>query len=272
MVDPSEELANDHADDTQSCCLALQISQLFEHGLQSGTIGEIESLSGKLIDSLAQGSASQSSIASASAVLQSADEMEMAELHDPTLVPAEPDNSRNLVGDRSPDATAYVNGDGGDRLRPAPQVLSSGQKQRIEKDGTILVARSNRHQIQDPILSSKAEVKSVQHQNQRPCCQVQPARSLHPSSQRSAKTPTQPLVSKAITWSDSFQCAPVQQHRFQNSSVHPPRLAASLLASNSPRSFAPTALTAARTTTINFRSATQRFRVRRMHARELATV
>src|SRR5262245_3081460 len=171
MVDPSEELANDHADDTQSCCLALQISQLFEHGLQSGTIGEIESLSGKLIDSLAQGSASQSSIASASAVLQSADEMEMAELNDQNLVPAEPDNSRNLVGDRSPDATAYVNGDGGDRLRPAPQVLSSGQKQRIEKDGTILVARSNRHQIQDPILSSKAEVKSVQHQNQRPCCQ-----------------------------------------------------------------------------------------------------
>src|SRR5262245_61450709 len=188
MVDPSEELANDHADDTQSCCLALQISQLFEHGLQSGTIGEIESLSGKLIDSLAQGSASQSSIASASAVLQSADEMEMAELNDPTLVPAEPDDSSNFVGDRGPDASVDVNGDRGDCLRPAPQVLPAHQEHRIEEYSLISMARLDRHQIQDPILSSKAEVKSVQHQNQRPCCQVQPARSLHPSSQRSAKT------------------------------------------------------------------------------------
>jgi hypothetical protein len=137
LIDPSEELAHDHAYNTQSCCLAFEMPQLFEHGLQMGTIGQIESLSGKLVKGFAQSSASQSAISSASAVLQSADEMEVAELNDPALAAAKPDNPRNLIGDRGPDACAYVSRDCRDRLRPPPQILPPWQEHRSRKTARL---------------------------------------------------------------------------------------------------------------------------------------
>ena len=271
MVDPSEELANDHAYDTQFFGLAHQMAQLFEHGLQTGTVGKIESLAGKLVERFAQGSASQPAISSASAALQSADEMEMAELHDPALARAEPDNSGNLVGDRGSDASVYVGRDRCECLGPAPQVFPPRQEQRIQEEGSILMARLDRHQIQDPIFSSKAEVKSIQEQNQRSCWQAQMPRSRYELSQRSTKTAAEPLSRKAVTWGESFQCAPFQQNRFHHCRGESPRLAASAFHARSPRSLAVTALTTSRTEVIDFGSATWRFRVRRIHARELAT-
>ena len=246
MVDPSEKLSNDHAHDAQSCCLANKMPQFFEHGLQPGAIGQLQSLPNMLVKRFAQGSALQPAISSASAVLQSTDEMEMAELHDPALARTEPDNSRNLVGDRGPDASVYTVGDRCDCLRPAPQVFSAWLKHRIEEDGSILLARLDRHHIQDPVFSSKAEIKSVQEQNQGSSGQAQSPRSRHELSQGATKTPTQALMGEAIAWRKSFQ-----------------------FLADSPRSLALTALTTSRTEVINFGLATTGFRVARMHAREL---
>lgn len=271
LIGPSEELANDHAYDAQSCHLLSQVPELFEHGFEVGTVGEFESLTGKLVERFAQGSASQSAISSASTALQSADEMEMAELNDPALGGAEPDDSRNLVGDRGPDASAYIAGDRRDGLRPAPQILPSWQEQRIEEHGSILTTRLDCHQIQDPIFSSKPEVNSVQEQNQRSCRQAQPPRSRHQLFQRSTKTAAEPLSRKAVTWGESFQCVPLHQNRFHDARGESPRLAASPFLADSPCMFAIAALTTSRAKAIDFRSATGRFRVRRIHARELAT-
>lgn len=271
MVDSSKKLPNDHAHNAQSFCSANQTLELFEHGVQTGTLADLESLPCKLIELFAQGSASQSAVSSASAVLQSADEMKVAELHDPTLGCTQPDNSRNLVGDRGPDASAYVSRDGLDGLRPTAKILSAGQKQRIEEDGSILMARLDRHHVQDPILPSKAEVKSVQDQDQRSSWQSNTPRSRYELAQLSTKTAAQSLPGKAVPRRDSFQCEPVQQNFFQRSWACPPRLAPSTFFSNSPRTLAMTALTASRTEVINFGSATWRFRVPRMHARELDT-
>ena len=91
MVDPPEKLSNDHAHDAQAFRLANKMPEFFEHRLQPGAIGQIESLADMLVKRFAQGSAMQSAIASAPALLQSADEMEMAELHDPALARAELD-------------------------------------------------------------------------------------------------------------------------------------------------------------------------------------
>jgi hypothetical protein len=271
MVDPPQKLPNDHAHDPQSCCLANEMPQLYKHGFQMGTVGKLESLAGKLIERFAQGSVRQPAISSASAVLQAADEMKMAELHDPALACAEPDNSRNLVGDRGPDASVYVSGDRRECLRPAPQVLPARQEQRIQEHGSVLMARLDPHQIQDPIFSSKAEVKSVQDQNQGSSWQAQTPRSRYELSQRSTKTATQPLTGKAVAWGETLQCASVQQDCLQSSRTRSPRLAASPFLADSPRMLALTALTTSRTELIDFGSATQRFRVPRMHARELGT-
>lgn len=271
MVDPPQKLPNDHAYNPQCCGLALEMPQLFDHGFQTRTIGEIESLSGKLVESFAQGSASQSAISSASAALQSTDEMEMAELNDPALTPAKPDNSRNLVGDRGLDASAYVSGDRCDCLRPAPQVLPPRQEQRIEEDSSTLLARLDRHQIQDPVFSSKAEVKSVQDQNQRPCRQAQSARSGNKPPQSLTTTVPHCLMRKTSARHQALQGSSLPQDCFQKPGRISPTLAASFLSADAPRPLAMAALTTSRTKAMDFRSATRRFRVQRIHARELAT-
>ena len=58
--------------------------------------------------------------------------------------------------------------------RPALHVLSARQENRIEEDGAILMARLDRHYIQDPVFPSKAKVKSVQDQNQGSSWQAKP--------------------------------------------------------------------------------------------------
>ena len=81
MVHPPEKLSNDHAHDAQACGPANQTPQGFEYISQLVIIGQIESTADILVKRFAQPSAFQSAIASTSAVLQSADEMEMTELH-----------------------------------------------------------------------------------------------------------------------------------------------------------------------------------------------
>jgi hypothetical protein len=271
MVDPSEKLSNNHAHDAQSGCFANKMPQFFEHGLQPGAIGQLQSFADLLVKRFAQRSACQVAIASASAVLQAADEMKMAELYDPALALAELDNSGNLVRDRSPDASVNGGGDRCECVRPALHVLSARQENRIEEDGAILVARLDRHHIQHPVFSSKAKVKSVQDQNQGSSWQAQNPRARYEVSQASTKTPTHALRGKSVASRESFQRAAIQQYCSENSRTRSPSLATAPFLANSPRSLALTALTTSRTEVINFGLATWRFRVARMHARELDT-
>lgn len=271
MVHPPQELPNDHAYDAQSRGLALQLSQLSEHALQTGAVGEIEGLAGKLVEGFAQSSASQSAIASASAVLQAADDMEVTELHDPALGGAQPDNPRDLVGDRGSDASAYVRRDGGDRLRPAPQVLPAWQEQRIEEDGSTLAAGLHPHQVQHPVFPSKPEVNSVQDQNQRYGRQAQVPRSRHKLVQSPTESVAHCLNGKATARCETFQSSTLHQDRFQKPGRSSPRLASSFLPADAPCTLATAALATSRTRVMDFGSATRRFRVRGIHARELST-
>ena len=271
MVDPPEKLPNDHADDAQSCCLANQMPQLFENAFQMGTVGEIEGLAGQLVERFAQGPASQPVVSSASAGLQSADEMEMAELNDPALAAAQPDYARNLVGNRRPDASVYISGDRRDCLRPTPQVLPACQEQRIEEDGSIVVARLDRHQVQHPVFSLKPEVESVQQQNQRPCRQAQAARSGHKLVQSPTESVAHCLTGEATARCETFQSSSLHQDRLQKLGRTSPMLGTPAFLADPPCSLALHALATSQSKTINFCSATGRFRVRGMHARELAT-
>lgn len=271
MIDPSEKLSNDHTHDTQSCCLAKPIVELSEHGLEPRTVGKLESLSGKLIERFARGSAMQSAISSAAAVLQPTDEMKVAELNDPALSGTELYNSGNLVGDRGSDPFVYRAGNCRECVSPTLHVFSAWLQHRIEEDRSILLAGLERHDVQDPIFSAKSEIQSVQDQNQGAFCQAQRPKSRCELSQNSMKPPTHPLRSQAITCSECFQCASVYQHCLQSSNTRSPRFAATSFLADSPRTLALTALTTPRTEVIDFRSATLRVRVPRMHARELHT-
>lgn len=261
MVHPSKKLANDHAYDAQSFCSANQTPELFEHRVQPGTGADLQSFACKLIEFFAQGSARQVAVSPAPDVLQSADEMEMTELNDPTLAGAQFDDSRNLVGDRGPDASVNGGGNGCECLRPALHVLSPWQKHRIEEYSSVLSARLDCHHIQDRVFASEAEVESVQEQDQRSSWQVQTPGSRSEFAQLSSKTPTQSLTGKPVARGQSFQCEAIQKNFFQTSRTYSPRFASSAFVANSPRTFAMTALTASRTEVINFDPATWRFRV-----------
>lgn len=271
MIDSPEKLSNNHPHDTQSFCLANPMVELSEHGSEPTTVGKFESLTGKLIEGLAQSSAMQSVISSAAAVLQSADEMKVAELNDPALGCAEFYNSGNLVGDRGSDAFVDRRRDRCEGVRPALHVLSAWPQHRVEEDRSILMTRLESHHVQDPIFSSKSEVKSIQDQNQRSSCQSQTPRPRCELLQNSAKSPTQPLTSQFVAWGESFQCTSFHKHCVESSRTRSPTLAAAPFSADPPRALALTALTTSQTEMINFGSATPRFRVPRMHARELHT-
>lgn len=271
MVDSPEKLVNNHAHDTQAFCLANAMVELTEHRSQSRTVGKLEGLTGQLVKSLAQSSSMQSAISSASTVLQSADEMKVAELNDPALSCAEFDNSGNLVGDRGPDAFVYRGRDRREGVSPTLHVLSAWLQHGIEEHGSILLARLECHHIQDPIFSAKSEIQSVQDQNQRSFGQAQTPRSRCELVQSSTKSPTQPLTGKSVAWSEGFQCATLHKHCVESSRTRSLILAAAPFLADSPRALALTALTTSQTEMINSGFATLRFRVPRMHARELHT-
>jgi hypothetical protein len=134
-----------------------------------------------------------------------------------------------------------------------------------------LMARLDRHHIQDPVFSSKAEIESVQDQNQGSSWQAQTPRSRYELSQGSTKTPTQALMGKSVACRESFQCAAIQQYCLQNSRTRSLKLAAAPFLADSPRPLALTALTTSRTEVMDSGLATGRFRVARIHARELDT-
>jgi hypothetical protein len=208
--------------------------------------------------------------ASSSAPLQLADEMKMAQLHDPALAPGNPDDPPNVVGDRRADPSLYPGGNCRECARPAPHVLPAWEKHRIQEDRSILTARFDGHQIQDPVLSLKPEVQSVEKQNQRPCRQAQSARSRYEVAQRLTTTVSQRLTCKTSARGESFQSSPLHQDCFQKPGRTSPTLAASLLLANPPRTLALRALTTSRPKTVDFGSATGRVRVRGIHARELS--
>ena len=269
MVHPPEKLSNDHAHDAQACGPANQTPQVFEYISQLVTFGQIESTADILVKRFAQPSAFQSAIASTSAVLQSADEMEMTELHYRALALAESDNAGNLVGNRSSDPFVYRGGNGCECVRPALHILSARAQHRIEKNSAVVMARLYGHLIKDPILSSKPKVKSVQHQNQRSSRHAQRPSLRNELSQRAAQTPTQALRGKSVAWRERLQRAPIEQDCFQNSGPQTWRFSAASLLANCPRTLALTALTTSRAEVINFRSATTGVRMPRFHAREL---
>jgi len=271
MIDSPEKLSNDHTHDTQSLCLANTIVELTDHGSQPRTVGELEGLTGKLVKSFAQPPSMQSAISSTSAVLQSADEMKMAELNDPTLAGAQFYDPGNFVGDRGPNPFVDGAGNRGECVSPTLHVLSAWPQHRVEEDRSILMTRLESHHVQDPIFSSKSEVKSIQDQNQRSSCQSQTPRPRCELLQNSAKSPTQPLTSKFVAWAESFQCASFHKHCVESSRTRSPTLAAAPFSADPTRALALTALTTSQTEMINFGFATLRFRVPRMHARELHT-
>lgn len=271
MVDPPEKLPNDHAHDTQSCCFPNKMPQLVEHGLQPGAIGQLQSLADLLVKRFAQGSVCQVAIASASAVLQSADEVKMAELNDPALGCAKFYNSGNLVGNRCPDPFVYRGRNGRERVRPTLHVLSAWLQHRIEKHRSSSMAGFERHHIQNPIFSSKSKIQPVQDQNQRSFWQTQNPSSGHKPPHGLTPTVSHCLLRQASARRQSLQQSPLHQNGFQQSRSISPTSSASSLYADAPGPLATAALTTSRSKAINFRSATTRFRVQRIHARELAT-
>jgi hypothetical protein len=79
------------------------------------------------------------------------------------------------------------------------------------------------------------------------------------------------LLCQASARRQTLQRSSLHQNRFQQTRCISPTLAASFLCADAPRPLATLALTTSRTKAMDFRFATRRFRVQRIHARELAT-
>lgn len=271
MIDPPQKFTDRHAHHTRSHWSRNESLQPLEHRSQACAVREFQRLAGELVEGLADGSAYQLALSSPSAALQLADKVKVAQLHDPALPRGQRDHAPNIVGYRGADASVYWCGNRCECLRPAAYVLPPGKKQRVQEHRSVFAARLHSHQVQDPMAAPKPKVKSVHQKDQRPWRQAQGSRSRDELAQGLTKTVTQGLASKAAARSKTFQGASLQQDCFQESGRSSPRLAASPLSADPPRTLAMAALTPSRAKAIDSGPATGRFRVRRVHARELAT-
>lgn len=270
MFFPPQKLAHGHAHDARPHGFLDEALQPLEHRLQACTVGEFERLTSEPVKGLSYRSAYQFALSSASAALQLADEVKMAQLHSPTLAPSQPDHAPNVVRYRGADASVYGYGNRRECPRPAAHILPLWQEHRIEEHRSILMARLHAHQIQHPVASPKPKVQSVQYEDQRSFGQAQCARSRHELLQGSTKTVPQRLTCKTGQRRKAFQRPPLHQDCFQKPGRSSPNLAASLFPADSPCSLAMAALTTSRAEAMDFGSATGRFRVRWIHARELS--
>ena len=271
MIDPPEKFTDRHAHHARSHWLRNEPLQPLEHPSQACAVREFQRLAGELVERLSYRSSYQFALSSSSAALQLADEVKMAQLHDPALPRGQRDHASNIVRYRGADAPVYSCRNGCECLRPAAYVLSPGKKQRVQEHRSVFVARLHSHEVQDPMAVPKPEVKSVHKKDQRPWRQAQSSRSRDELAQGLTKTVRQGLRCKTGARSKTFQSLPLQQDGLQESGRSSPRLAASPLSADPPRTLAMAALTPSRTEAMNFCSATGRVRVRRIHARELAT-
>ncbi len=267
----SQKLPYHHAHHTGSHRLLNQFFQTSEHKLQARTVWELQSLAGELIESLANGSACQVALAPPSAALQLADEMKMAQLQDPAFSHSQRGHTSDLVGDHGADALVDIDGNGIDGFRPQTDLFPTREKHRIQKPCTGSIARLQGHQIQDPRLTLEAKIKAVDQQDQWPW-QVQLSGLGHILTHCLLETVTQSSLGKSwVTPCKVFQSPAVQQNGLQKSVWGSPTRTSPLFPANSPRPFAVTALATSRTKTVYGCSTTTRFRVQRLHARELCS-
>jgi hypothetical protein len=271
LIGPSQKLPDRHAHNARAHWFLNEPSQPLEHRFEAWTVRQLQRLASKPVEDLSHGSAYQFAFASASAPLQLTDEMKMTQLHDPALSRRQPDDPPNVVGNRGADASVSASGNRLECMRPALHILSAWQKHRIQEDRSILTVWLDRHQVKHPMVSPKAKVQSVENQDQRPRWQAQNARSRYEPPQSLTTTVPQRLRRKGSTWCEALQSSSLHQDCFQKHGRTSPTLAASFLCADAPCAFAMPALPTSRTEAIDLRSATGRFRVRRIHARELST-
>lgn len=270
LIGTSEKLPHHHAGAGSTARLTDRFFQTLKDPIELGTVGKLQCLTGKLVAKFTHGSAYDLSLSPSPVGLQLADEMKMAQLQDPAFVHGQRGDAPNLVGHQSLNALLRSDRNGVDGLRPTTDLLPTRKKQRVQEESVVLMTGFQRHQIQHPRTSVETKVKPVDQKDQWPCWHTQGARSRHELVHSPTKTVTQGLRSKPSTWSKTLQSSSLQQHCVQKSGRSTPTLAASFFSADAPRALAMAALTTPRAETINFDSTTGRFRVRRIHARELS--
>lgn len=269
LISPPQKFPDRHAHNAGSHWSLNKILQPLENRFQPWTVRYFQRLTGKPVKALSHGSAYQFAFASSSASLQLTDEMELTQLHNPAMLRSQPNDPSDVVGDRGVDAFVDPSGDRCEYLRPTLHILPAREKHRIEENRSILTARLHRHQIQDPMISAKPKIQSVEDQDQRPG-QVQTSGASHILTHRLMEAVAQSSLGKTtVTLRKTFQSPALQKNCVQKPGRKTPPMTTPLLQANPPCAFALTALTTAGTKTVYCRPTARRFRVQGFHAREL---
>jgi hypothetical protein len=269
LIGPSEKFSDYHADTDRTARLTDQLAQTLKGPLELGTIGKLQCLTGKLIANLTHVSACDFFLSSSSVAMQLADEMEMTKLQDPAFLDGQRGDASNLVGNQGAYTLLYFDRYGVDGLRPAIDLFPTGKKQRVEENSAALMTRPQGHQVQHLRTLVEAKVKTVDQKDERPS-QFYNSRARHKTTHELMKPVAQgPMRKTVVTARQIFQRVPLQKNGLQQFERRSPWTPSKLFLPDSPRSFAVTAPTAARTKTVHFGPATMRFRMQRLHAREL---
>lgn len=272
LIGASEKLPNHHAGTHGATGLIDKFFEAPQNPPKLATIGKLQCLAGKLVTGFTHVSASDGPLCSSPIALQLADEMKMAQLQDPAPACGERGDAPDLVGNQRSYALLHGDRNGADALRPVPDLFSTGKKQRIEENRTVLMTGFERHQIQHPRTTLEAKVEPVDQNSQWPW-QLHSPGAGYKTKHEPMKTVAQgPLRKTMVITCKVFQRPAIYQNGLQQAGRRSPRMTATPFLPNSPGTLAAAASTTARTEPIDFGPTTPRFRVQRFHARELTAL
>jgi len=269
LVGASEKLSHHHAGTDSITRFPGKLIQTLKDALEPGTIGKLQGLTGELIANFTHISACDFSFSPSPVALQLADEMKMTQLQGPAFLGGQRGDAPNLVGHQRSYVLLHSGCNGADGLRPATDFLPTGKKQRVQENSAVLMAGFQSHQIQHPRTSVEAKVKTIDQKNQR-SWQLHRSGVGHKTTHNVVKPVAQRPVRKTVVASCKvFQCPPLQQNCLQQSNRRSPMTTTSPFLPCSPGALAVAALATTRSKAMNFCPTTARFRMQRLHAREL---
>lgn len=269
LIGPSQKFSNHHADTTRTARLTQQRFHTLKDSLELGTIGKLQRLAGKLVESLTHVFACDFSLSPSPAALQLADKVKMTQLQDPVFVHGQRGNAPNLVGDQGANAFVRSYGNCADGLRPTTDFLPTRKKQRIQEQSAVLVTGLQAHQVQHPRTSVEAKVKAIDQKHQWPWQIENSAVGDQPQHSLMETVAQCPLRKTTVIPCKIFQSPAFQENRSQQSGRRSPRMPTSFFLPHPPGALAVAALATSRAETVHSCLTTTRLRVQCLHAREL---
>ena len=248
-----------------------QLVQAYNQIPQVLFVRGFEGIADQLVELFANYTASQGSPGPFPLDLKFSDEMEVAELENPTVLFGDSFHSIQIVDDKRANSKPDFGRKTLERLLPTESAFFAGQKQGIEKDSRLPRARFHRHQVEYPRPSAEVKAQTIDQEGQRTAGKFLATGTSHKALE-SLSEPVAEVGQRYLRppMGQVLKRKPLEKDLLEDLGRHPETRTTAFAGANRPGSFAVTTLAASTTKPENFGLTTRGFRMLSVHTRELS--